>query len=119
MSLPSLKPSEELIAEVRAFTKALLLPNWIERTAETLADRLEVALRHRPAIVIPEGHAREELIACAERELKMRESHYPKWVELGSMRAKFATEQTEAMRAIVAVLRQLPAEPPAQGGLFK
>lgn len=71
-----------------------------------------------PPITIPDGWTREELIACAERESKLRQSAYPKWVELGRMTAKKSSHEQGAMRAIVAVLRQLPATPAPQPSLF-
>ena len=39
-------------------------------------------------VVIPEGFTREELLACVEREIRLRERAYPRWVELGKMSAK-------------------------------
>jgi hypothetical protein len=41
-------------------------------------------------------------LACAERELKMRNNVYPRWVEAGKMSLGKATHEIEAMKAIVA-----------------
>lgn len=40
-------------------------------------------------------------LACAERELKMRQSVYPRWIDAGKMSAGKATHEIEAMKAIV------------------
>ena len=39
-------------------------------------------------------------LACAERELKMRERVYPRWVANGKMTEAKARQETETMRAI-------------------
>jgi hypothetical protein len=41
-------------------------------------------------------------LACAERELKMRKSVYPRWVENGKLSAGKAAHEIAAMEAIVA-----------------
>ncbi len=69
-------------------------------------------------VVIPEGFTREELLACVEREIRLRERAYPRWVELGKMSAKKSQEEQAAMKAVLAVLRQLPPAPAAQPDLF-
>jgi hypothetical protein len=60
----------------------------------------------------------QQMIACAARELKMRESAYPRWVASGKMKPLDAENETAVMRAILENLRaQAPAEP-EQVGLF-
>lgn len=70
------------------------------------------------AILIPDGFTREELIESVERELRLRERVYARQVELGKLSHKTSEHEKGAMRAVLAVLRQLPATPPAQPGLF-
>jgi hypothetical protein len=69
-------------------------------------------------IVIPDGYTREDLVKCVEREVRLRERAYPRWVAEGKMTGAHARAETEAMKAVLAVVRQLPATPPAQTGLF-
>ena len=40
-------------------------------------------------------------LACAERELKMRKSVYPRWIENGKLSLGKATHEIAAMEAIV------------------
>jgi hypothetical protein len=65
-------------------------------------------------IVIPQGYSREDLIACAERELRLREQVYPRQVEARKMTLEQSSREMGRMRAIIAVLRQLPV---TQGSL--
>jgi signal recognition particle subunit SEC65 len=46
-----------------------------------------------------------ELAAEAEREVKMRERVYPRWVAAGRMKPAEAERKTEMMREIAARLR--------------
>jgi hypothetical protein len=69
-------------------------------------------------IVVPDGFTREELLACIDREIRMRELVYPERVALGKMSTKKSLDELAAMRAIRAVIAQLPSTPPAQGALF-
>lgn len=48
-----------------------------------------------------------EKAACAERELKMRERVYPRWVQAGKITPALAARETELMRAIAADYRAL------------
>lgn len=41
-----------------------------------------------------------EKLACAERELKMRQGVYPKWVGGGKMKAEKAAHEIAVMKAI-------------------
>lgn len=41
-------------------------------------------------------------LACAERELKMRQRVYPRWVDAGKMSAGKAELEIEMMKAIAA-----------------
>lgn len=50
------------------------------------------------------GFTPEQLKACAERELKMRERVYPRWIEQGRMTQQKADAETAMMRAIVEAL---------------
>jgi hypothetical protein len=45
-----------------------------------------------------------EQLACAKRELTMRERVYPRWVANGKMSQAKADHETQAMRAIIATL---------------
>jgi hypothetical protein len=44
-------------------------------------------------------------IACVEREIKMRESSYPRWVQAGKMTQAKADAELLAMRAVLATLK--------------
>lgn len=46
-----------------------------------------------------------EKLACAEREAKMRERAYPRWVEAGRMSQSTADREIATMRAIAADYR--------------
>ena len=70
-------------------------------------------------IVLPDGWTRAQLISCVEREIKLRGQAYPRWIDQGRLTPEKALAEINAMRAVLAVLRQLPAEPPVQGGLFR
>jgi hypothetical protein len=61
------------------------------------------------SITIPDGYTREELLACVDREIRLRELNYPRWVEQGRMREKVAKDGIAAMQAVRAVIAQLPA----------
>jgi hypothetical protein len=49
----------------------------------------------------------QELVACAERELKLRERIYPQRVRDGRMSRQFADDQIAKMQQIAARLREL------------
>lgn len=49
----------------------------------------------------------EDQIKCAKRELKMRESVYPKLVASGRMKREAALQQIDTMQAIVWTLESL------------
>ena len=53
-----------------------------------------------------------EQIACVQREIKMRERVYSRWVQNGRMTQKKADAELEAMRAVLDTVRQ------ADKGLF-
>ncbi len=42
----------------------------------------------------------DEKLKCLEREIKMRERVYPRWVEEGRMSQKFADRELASMREI-------------------
>jgi len=49
----------------------------------------------------------DQQIACARREIGMRERVYPNWVKAGRMRPDKADAELLAMRAILATLESL------------
>lgn len=49
----------------------------------------------------------DEQIACADREIAMRERVYPAWVRQGRLKQPKADREIETMRAIAASLRRL------------
>lgn len=49
----------------------------------------------------------DEMIACAEREVRMRKRVYPRWVEHGRMTPQAANRETRTMEAILAELEKL------------
>jgi hypothetical protein len=51
----------------------------------------------------------EEQIASVEREIRMRESAYPRWIEQRRMTAKTAEYEIACMRAVLATLQQIAA----------
>ena len=51
----------------------------------------------------------EEQIASVEREIRMRESAYPRWVEQRRMTVKTAEHEIACMQAVLATLRRLEA----------
>lgn len=69
-------------------------------------------------VIFTDGFTREQLIACAYRELRLRERVYPHQVELGRMTSRKSAEEIAMMRAVLGVLRQLPETPKAQESLF-
>lgn len=60
----------------------------------------------------------QEMLACVEREIRMRERVYPEWVKLGRMSARKAEHELATMRAVREVIAALPVEPPPQASLF-
>lgn len=48
----------------------------------------------------------EEQIACVEREIRMRESVYPKWVSLAKMSRAKADSEIACMKAVRETLRR-------------
>ena len=52
-----------------------------------------------------------EMVACAKRELAIRERVYPKWVEAKKMTADQCRHEIETMQAIVAELETKAKEP--------
>jgi hypothetical protein len=56
-------------------------------------------------------------LAAVEREIRLRQRVYPRWVETSRMTQVKADQELAAMRAVAETLRALvPAS--AQGGLF-
>jgi hypothetical protein len=52
-------------------------------------------------------------IACVERELRMRRSTYPQWIEEGRMTVEKAARETWEMQAVLDTLRRLGGAPTA------
>ena len=50
-----------------------------------------------------------EQIASVEREIRMRERAYPRWIEQRRMIAKTAEHEIACMRAVLASLQQIAA----------
>jgi plasmid replication initiation protein len=48
-----------------------------------------------------------ELLACAERELRLRNKVYARWVDVGKMPERTAKREIELMEEIAAILRAL------------
>lgn len=48
-----------------------------------------------------------ERIACVEREIKMRERVYPRWVAAEKMTQQKADAELAAMRAVLATLKAM------------
>jgi hypothetical protein len=53
-------------------------------------------------------------IKAAKRELSLREHHYPRWIEAGTMNKHTAAHEIDAMRAILDTLVRVRDE----AGLF-
>lgn len=51
-----------------------------------------------------------EQIASVEREIRMRERVYPRWVEQRLMMEKTAEHEIACMRAVLATLQRIAAE---------
>jgi hypothetical protein len=49
----------------------------------------------------------ERQLACVEREIRMREHVFPRWVEQKKISQKFADEELAVMRAVAETLREL------------
>lgn len=58
------------------------------------------------------------MIACVEREIRLRRRAYPRWVEQGKMRAGDAACETWEMLAVLGTLRRLAGPQPVQGDLL-
>ena len=50
-----------------------------------------------------------EQIASVEREIRMRERAYPRWIEQRRMTAKTAEHEISCMRAVLATLQRIAA----------
>ena len=70
-------------------------------------DQIRRSLRQRATSPVPGEQAKpsaSEQLACARRELALRQSTYPKHVAAGRMTAEKAAKETAAMAAIVETL---------------
>jgi hypothetical protein len=68
-------------------------------------------------IIIPDGWTRARLLQCLDREIRMRETNYPKWCEQGRMREKTAIDEILTMKAVRFVVAQLPEDQPTLAGI--
>lgn len=68
---------------------------------------------------LPKGFVRSELLACIDRELWLRERTYDRLVRTGRMSGADAGREMGLMKAVRAIVAQLPAPPPPQTGLFR
>lgn len=55
-------------------------------------------------------HQLDRLITCAEREVKMRERVYPRWVAAGKMTQAKADQETKDMRDVLTYLQRAMRE---------
>lgn len=63
---------------------------------------------------------KSDLLAVVDREIKLRERVYPRWVELGRMSRTKAAEELAGMRAVrAALVDHVPADVEPQGDLFR
>jgi hypothetical protein len=51
---------------------------------------------------------KDELLACVQREINMRERVYPGWVLSGKMSKAGAEKQIALMKAVLAKLQEMP-----------
>ena len=56
-----------------------------------------------------------EMIACIEREIRMRERVYPRWIATGKMTQAKADAEIVTMKAVLAFLRPMLPLPPQMG----
>lgn len=61
------------------------------------------------AAVIPDGFTREELLSCIDRELRFRERVFARRVQSKTMTLEQSMREQALMRAVRAVIAQLPA----------
>jgi hypothetical protein len=66
-------------------------------------------------IEIPDGFTREDLLACIDRELRLRHHVYPARVKNGKMTLAESLTEVLKMRAVRAVIAQLPTTQPTLG----
>jgi putative IMPACT (imprinted ancient) family translation regulator len=60
-----------------------------------------------------------EMLACIDRELKMRAKVYPNWIQLGRITHAKAKHELATMRAVRdAIAQHVPDDVEPQGGLF-
>lgn len=52
----------------------------------------------------------EDQIACVEREIRMRENTYPRWVAQNKLTQKTATLELDRMKAVLATLGYVKSE---------
>ena len=70
-------------------------------------DQIRRSIRQRTGTQVPGEQAKpsaSEQLACARRELALRQSTYPKLVAAGRMTSEKAAKETAAMAAIVETL---------------
>ena len=52
----------------------------------------------------------DDQIACVRRELRLRQSAYPRWVARGSMLQRDADRELQAMQAVLATLERVRSD---------
>jgi hypothetical protein len=60
------------------------------------------------AMFADEPVPRMEQILCVEREIRMREKAYPRWVAAGKLKQDTAARELTVMRAVLETLRGMP-----------
>lgn len=58
----------------------------------------------------------DDQIACIKRELRMRQSVYPRWIGAGRMKQQDAERELRAMQAVLTTLERVRTE--QRPGLF-
>jgi hypothetical protein len=62
---------------------------------------------------------RQEMLDCVDREIRLRERVYPRWVALGRLSLAKSRDEIATMKAVREALgRLLPREPEVQRDLF-
>jgi hypothetical protein len=63
----------------------------------------------------------DDQINCVQREIRMREQTYPRWVEAKRMAARKADDELQCMRAVLATLLRvrssMPLRPESESSL--
>lgn len=60
----------------------------------------------------------DDLVACAKRELRLRQRKYPEWVLAGRMKEQQSQHEIDCMQQIVETLEAMQPAKPEQGSLL-